>query len=50
MFKYQDSNTFIPSNEDETFPKKCPKCDEAKLKDVGGCSEGCCDDYACEGC
>lgn len=27
-----------------------PRCHGKPMKDVGGCSEGCCDDYQCEEC
>ena len=50
MYKYPDSNTFVPMSEGELFPNKCPKCGVGNLKDNGGCSEGCCDDYKCEAC
>lgn len=27
-----------------------PRCCGAPMKDAGGCSEGCCDDYRCTVC
>ncbi len=27
-----------------------PECHGQPMKDVGGCCEGCCDDYQCEIC
>jgi hypothetical protein len=27
-----------------------PECCGVKMKDDGGCSDGCCDDYKCESC
>lgn len=33
----------------EGFVVRCPQCD-TKAVCVGGCSEGCCDDYKCPAC
>lgn len=49
MFKYLNEETYIPADESQLFPKKCPKC-QGKLVDNGGCGDGCCDDYKCTVC
>lgn len=41
---------YQPASVDEKGVTTGPRCCDTKMKDVGGCSEGCCDDYRCETC
>lgn len=41
---------YVPAQADAQGNVKGPQCCGQKMTDVGGCSEGCCDDYKCASC
>ena len=41
---------YVPASCDEKGNCTGPSCCGQKMKDVGSCSSGCCDDYECEIC